>query len=155
EDCLPSDSPCHTIRTLRLAPDGPLDVGKGEGADLSGGDPRAVRVHSVDSLAGKSMRINPLTSGIRQPAAGDADNPFFNGDLTSNRSRVYSFGLRNPYRFTVHPLTGEVYIGDVGYNTWEEMNRGAGANFGWPCYEGRNGGVSQQQWAYSSQTVCQ
>ena len=154
-DCLPSDSPSHTIGTLRFAPDGSLYVGNGDGADFSGVDPRAVRVQSVDSLAGKIMRINPLTGGTGQPADGYADNPFYNGDLTSNRSRVYNFGLRNPYRFTIHPITGEVYIGDVGYNTWEEMNRGTGANFGWPCYEGRDGGVSQQQTAYASQPVCQ
>jgi PKD repeat protein len=45
-------------------------------------------------------------------------------------------GLRNPFRFTLHPLTNEPYIGDVGWSTWEEINTGKGANFGWPCYEG-------------------
>ena len=45
--------------------------------------------------------------------------------------------MRNPFRFTVDPRTGEVLVGDVGNNNWEEINRGGpGANFGWPCYEG-------------------
>jgi glucose/arabinose dehydrogenase len=55
----------------------------------------------------------------------------------SVRSKVYAYGLRNPYRFALSP-TGEPYIGDVGWNDWEKINRGRGANFGWPCYEGAN-----------------
>ena len=50
-------------------------------------------------------------------------------------------GLRNPYRFTVRPGTNDIYIGDVGWNTWEEIDRLPSSaapveNFGWPCYEG-------------------
>ena len=50
-------------------------------------------------------------------------------------------GLRNPYRFTVRPGTNDIYIGDVGWNTWEEIDRlpspaAPVENFGWPCYEG-------------------
>ena len=48
--------------------------------------------------------------------------------------------MRNPFRFTIRPGTNEVWIGDVGYNTWEEINRipdlASARNFGWPCYEG-------------------
>ena len=45
--------------------------------------------------------------------------------------------MRNPFRFTVDPRDGQVIVGDVGNNNWEEINRGGpGANFGWPCYEG-------------------
>ena len=49
--------------------------------------------------------------------------------------------MRNPFRFAVRPGTGEVWIGDVGWNTWEEINRiqsptAAVTNLGWPCYEG-------------------
>ena len=45
--------------------------------------------------------------------------------------------MRNPFRFTLQPGTEEIYFGDVGWNTWEEVNHGvAGTNFGWPCYEG-------------------
>ena len=57
----------------------------------------------------------------------------------SNRSKVWAYGLRNPFRFTDPPRTSEPYIGDVGWNTWEEIDTGKGANFGWPCYEGGAG----------------
>ncbi|MFN7928587.1 MAG: NPCBM/NEW2 domain-containing protein [Blastocatellia bacterium] len=63
------------------------------------------------------------------------DNLFYNG-TNSVRSKVYAYGLRNPYRFAIHPTTGEVLIGEVGWAAYEEVNRGRGANFGWPCYEG-------------------
>jgi len=50
---------------------------------------------------------------------------------------VWIYGLRNPYRYALHPTTGELFIGDVGWDTWEEVNRGTrGANYGWPCFEG-------------------
>ena len=60
---------------------------------------------------------------------------------TSTRRRIVAHGLRNPFRITVRPGTNEVWAGDVGWNTWEEINRiqtpdGGTTNFGWPCYEG-------------------
>jgi len=87
----------------------------------------------VNSLNGKLLRINPITG------EGYSDNPFYDGDLASNRSKVYSFGLRNPFRVTINALTNEPFIGDVGWHSWEEINTGRGENFGWPCYEGGNG----------------
>ncbi|HLT97023.1 MAG TPA: PKD domain-containing protein, partial [Acidimicrobiia bacterium] len=67
------------------------------------------------------------------------DNPSDSDDPIG--SLIVAHGLRNPYRMTVRPGTNEIYIADVGYNTWEEINRildpTAGVlNFGWPCYEG-------------------
>src|SRR5690606_12484678 len=62
-----------------------------------------------------------------------------------NQSKVWAMGLRNPYRFSVGPADaalpdgpGTLYIGDVGWLTWEELNisKTGGENFGWPCYEG-------------------
>lgn len=98
-----------------------------------------MRVQNLDSLSGKILRIHPLTGD------GYADNPFYNGDPTHNRSKVYSYGLRNPFRFSVHPQTNEPFVGDVGWTLWEEIHSGRGKNFGWPCYEGRDGGVSEPQ----------
>lgn len=62
--------------------------------------------------------------------------------------------MRNPFRFTIHPTTGEPAIGDVGWSNWEEINIGSGKNFGWPCYEGASGYNAQQQ-SYASYGECQ
>ncbi len=72
--------------------------------------------------------------------AGLPDNPLA-GDTDLNAKRVVAYGLRNPFRFTFRPGTSELWIGDVGYNDWEEINRivsrtASVTNFGWPCYEG-------------------
>ncbi|HEU5330751.1 MAG TPA: PKD domain-containing protein, partial [Thermomicrobiales bacterium] len=77
------------------------------------------------------------------PATGQgvSGNPMFNS-TDPNARRILAYGLRNPYRFTFRPGTNEVWIGDVGWSTWEEVNRIAdrtastASNFGWPCYEG-------------------
>ena len=145
-DCLPADSDTHTIGTVAFGLDGSLFVSNGDGAEAGGVDKRALRTLDVGSLSGKILRIDPLTG------QGYADNPFYNGDPTSNQSKVYSLGLRNPFRFTVSPYNGEPYIGDVGYNTWEEINTGRGENFGWPCYEGDNTGSALQP-AYANNST--
>src|SRR4029434_6893888 len=86
---------------------------------------------TLDSRPGKILRIDPAT------ALGLPDNPFYDASQPNrNRSKVWARGVRNPFRTTIHPLTHDAYIGDVGWNTWEEVNNGKGANFGWPCYEG-------------------
>ena len=112
--------------------DGSLFVSSGDGSNYVGVDHRALRAQNLDSLAGKILRIDPITG------TGLPDNPFYNAsNPNSNRSKVWARGLRNPFRFTVNPdPTGEPFIGDVGWNNWEEINTGKGANFGWPCYEG-------------------
>ncbi len=145
-DCLPADSPSHTIGTVMFGLDGKLFVGNGDGSDFYATDRRALRALDVGSLSGKIMRIDPITG------QGLPDNPFYNGDSTSNASKVYNLGLRNPFRFTISPFNGETYIGDVGWNSWEEINTGRGENFGWPCYEGNNTG-SLQQGQYATQTT--
>lgn len=154
EDCIASDENSHTIGTLAFAPDGSLFVTSGDGSNYGGVDPRALRSQLPDSLNGKVLRIDPLTG------AGRPDNPFFDpANPQRNRSKVWASGLRNPFRMTVHPVTGEAYVGDVGWNSWEEINVGKGANFGWPCYEGGVPGQSEgsattsvQQGSYRSNT---
>ena len=143
DDCLPMDSHTHTIGMLRFDLDGALLVSNGEGAETHYVDPRALRAQDLDSLGGKILRIDPITGN------GYLDNPFFDGNPTHNRSKILNYGLRNPFRFTVHPQTGELYISDVGWQTWEEINIGRGKNFGWPCYEG-NDRRSTKQPAYQS-----
>ena len=84
------------------------------------------------------LRIDPITG------AGLTDNPFFNGNVNANRSKVYQYGLRNPFRITINQDSGALYIGDVGLSAWEEINSaGPGANFGWPYFEGGDGNSAQ------------
>ncbi|EMI24260.1 DUF4347 domain-containing protein [Rhodopirellula europaea] len=133
-DFINSDSESHTIGSLAFGIDGELFVSIGDGASYNRVDVRADRVQDIDSLSGKVLRIDPLTG------EGLSDNPFFNGDPDANRSKVYQLGLRNPFRMSVDPVTGRLFVGDVGWTKWEEINSaGAGANFGWPFYEGGSG----------------
>lgn len=83
---------------------------------------------------GTVLRIDPLT-GAALP-----DNPLTGGAVADD-DRVVAYGLRNPFRITVRPGTQELWIGDVGWGTWEEIDRHPNPtqsvrNFGWPCYEG-------------------
>ena len=79
------------------------------------------------------IRIDPTTG------AGMPDNPLAD-DPDPNARRIIAYGLRNPFRITTRPGSSEIWVGDVGYNTWEEINRINSPqtiqNFGWPCYEG-------------------
>lgn len=110
-----------------------------EGIITAGEDVGAFRAQQVDSLNGKVLRISPETGD------GVSDNPFFNAaQPRSARSRVYALGLRNPFRFSVRPEIGRhagvgtLFIGDNGWNDWEELNvaTAGGRNFGWPLFEG-------------------
>jgi glucose/arabinose dehydrogenase len=133
-DFIPSDSESHTVGSLAFGKDGSLFVSIGDGASYNRVDVRADRVQDINSLSGKVLRIDPLTG------RGLSDNPFYNGDANANRSKVYQSGLRNPFRISVDESTGRLFVGDVGWTKWEEINTGAaGANFGWPFYEGANG----------------
>lgn len=134
QDFIATDSESHTIGSVEFGADGKLYVSIGDGTSYNQVDPRTERVQDIDNLSGKILRIDPVSG------AGLTDNPFFNGDASANRSKVFQSGLRNPFRITVHPTTGQLYIGDVGWTQWEEINAGpAGANFGWPWYEGGSG----------------
>jgi glucose/arabinose dehydrogenase len=89
-------------------------------------------------LDGSIIRIDPH-SGEGAPGNPLADDPW------PNARRILAYGLRNPFRFTLRPGTSEVWLGDVGENVWEEINRipavsgdtpASLRNFGWPCFEG-------------------
>jgi glucose/arabinose dehydrogenase len=103
-----------------------------------GGALRSQSVRRTDgpaTLDGAVLRIDPATG------AGVPGNPFFSSS-DANARRIVAYGLRNPFRITQRPGTDELWIGDVGWNTWEEINRvvsptsATASNFGWPCYEG-------------------
>jgi glucose/arabinose dehydrogenase len=93
------------------------------------------RTDGATTLDGTIIRIDPATG------QGMAGNPF-SGSSDANKRRVIASGMRNPFRFTVRPGRNELWVGDVGWNTWEEINKVASTgdtiaeNFGWPCYEG-------------------
>lgn len=128
-DCMASDSSAHTIGTVKFGSDGKIYVGMGDGAEFSFADEKSFRSQDLNMYNGKILRINP-------DGTAPSDNPFYDGNPSSVRSKVFVYGLRSPYRFTLKPGTSELYVGDVGSTRYEEINRGRGANFGWPCYEG-------------------
>jgi glucose/arabinose dehydrogenase len=145
EDYIKTDSESHTVGQLAFGADGALYVSIGDGTSYNAVDPRTVSVLNPDSLSGKILRVDPLTG------QGFADNPFFNGNANANRSKVWNLGLRNPFRFTMQPGTSTPFIGDVGWNSWEEVNVGTrGANFGWPGYEGGNATNQVQSQYYNN-----
>ncbi len=141
-DNIPSTSNSHSVGTLRFALDGKLFVSHGDGADYNAPDVLAFRAQDLNSPNGKILRINP-------DGSAPGDNPFDDGTNSIHR-KVWAYGLRNPYRYALSPVTGEPYIGDVGYNTWEEIDQGRGSNFGWPCYEG-NGPQPDYQAAFPTE----
>lgn len=149
DDCLAADADTHGVGTVRFGPDGMLYVGNGDGSTFTA-QIRSTRALDLDSLSGKILRIHPDTG------LGLSDNPHASGQpLSSNRARVYHSGLRNPYRFTFAPA-GDLLIGDVGSGTWEEINNApAGADFGWPCYEGGAAGTLEQNVDFQSTPECQ
>jgi glucose/arabinose dehydrogenase len=128
QDCVPNEGPVHSVGSLGFGPDGALYVASGDGINYGWG---SLRAQNLDVLAGKILRINPING------QGYANNPFYDGNPSSNRSKVFALGMKNPWRFGFHPTTGELYATDVGNFKWEEINRVLpGANLGWPCYEG-------------------
>jgi glucose/arabinose dehydrogenase len=178
--------PSHSIGDLAFGPDGALYASAGESAAFGGttdygqwGDPRnpcgdppvpvggtqtipsaeggALRAQDLRSpndpttLDGTIIRVDPATG------AGLPDNPLASSP-DPNVRRIIAYGLRNPFRFTIRPGTQELWIGDVGWTTWEEINRlvnptdATVENFGWPCYEGVG---RQPSWDAAELTMCE
>jgi glucose/arabinose dehydrogenase len=172
----------HSIGTIEFGPDGELYVGAGDGASFVnvdygqffggliprnpcgdapvpvGGQQEAATsqggaIRSQDprvlgdsaTFDGSILRVNPDTG------AAFSGNPGGAGD-----DRIVAYGLRNPFRFTVRPGTNELWIGDVGWDTWEEIDRHPDPtqlrNFGWPCYEG---GAKQSGYDGVNNNVCE
>jgi glucose/arabinose dehydrogenase len=124
----------HNGGQLQFGPDGHLYVSTGDGG--TGG----ANAQDLDSLLGKILRIAPSGTGPGDYSV-PSDNPF--AGATAGEDEIWSYGLRNPWRFSFDRATRALMIGDVGQGSWEELNyhpasagRGRGDNFGWNCREG-------------------
>jgi len=103
----------------------------------------ALRSQSLRRPAGQPASLDGTVIRV-DPATGDAmpDNPNA-GSSDADARRIVAYGLRNPFRFTLRPGTSELWLTEVGWNDWEEINRAPSPtssvlNFGWPCYEGNS-----------------
>jgi glucose/arabinose dehydrogenase len=136
-------SPNHGMDTVLVAPDDTLFVSIGDDTRPNG-DLTALRAQDTTQPYGKVLHLTPDGAGV-------PSNPFYSAAQPSSwRSRIYAYGLRNPFRFMLDPRSGMPYVGDVGWAATEEINIMApGANGGWPCYEGT------ATTTFSTQAVCQ
>jgi glucose/arabinose dehydrogenase len=130
--------PSHNGGQILFGPDGFLYIALGDGGSRDGND--RGRGQSLADLLGSILRID-VSAGAAYSVP--PDNPFVG--TAGARPEVWSYGLRNPWRFTFDPATGDLYIADVGETDWEEINRstaaegaGRGLNYGWSRMEGRH-----------------
>jgi glucose/arabinose dehydrogenase len=130
----------HNGGLLLFGPDKHLYIGTGDGGGA--GDQHGARgnAQNLGSPLGKILRIDPAQSG-GQPYTIPGGNPFVG--RRGARGEIYSYGLRNPWRFSFDRRTGDLAIGDVGQDAVEEIDfvrrgKGRGANFGWRPFEGRS-----------------
>lgn len=168
--------PSHSVGSIEFGADGALYASGGDGASFNfvdygqdgspvnpcGDPPGAAGTPLIPPTAeGGALRSQDLRTSTdpvsldgtvirvdRATGAGVAGNPLASS-ADPNARRIISYGLRNPFRITARPGTNEIWVGDVGWNDWEEINvipsAGQMQNFGWPCYEG-----AQRQAGYDS-----
>ena len=128
----------HNGGALAFGPAGMLYIAFGDGG--SGGDPLG-NGQRTDTLLGKLLRVDVRPrAGASAPYVIPPGNPFVGA--AGSRPEIWEYGLRNPWRFSFDPPTGDLWIGDVGQDAWEEIDvarSGAGGlNFGWNTMEGRH-----------------
>ncbi len=135
----------HNGGNLQFGPDGLLYIGTGDGGGANDQHGSRGNAQNLGSLLGKLLRIDPKASGSR-PYTVPASNPFTG--RSGARPEVYSYGLRNPWRFSFDRATGDLSIGDVGQDNVEEIDfarhgRARGTNYGWRPWEGRRRNVQE------------
>ena len=128
----------HNGGLVKFGPDGMLYIGSGDGggaADAGPGHAPQGNGQELGSLLGKLLRIDVNAEGAYKI-------PESNPDLGAGaRKEIWAYGLRNPWRFSFDRANGDLYIGDVGQNQWEEVDHQpreskGGENYGWPVWEG-------------------
>jgi glucose/arabinose dehydrogenase len=132
--------PNHNGGQLQFGPDGLLYIGFGDGGGAGDRHGAHGNAQSLGTWLGKILRIDPRPSGS-SPYSVPASNPFVKRD--GAKPEIYSYGLRNPWRFSFDRRNGNLVIGDVGQDAVEEIDfvrrgHGKGANFGWRVFEGRH-----------------
>jgi glucose/arabinose dehydrogenase len=132
--------PNHNGGLVTFGPDGLLYIGLGDGGGGDDQHGRRGNGQNLSTLLGKILRIDPRRRGGRRYTV-PRSNPFVR--RRGARGEIYSYGLRNPWRFSFDRRTGDLAIGDVGQNRFEEIDfvrrgRGRGANFGWRPFEGNS-----------------
>jgi glucose/arabinose dehydrogenase len=123
----------HNGGQVAFGGDGLLYIGMGDGG--SAGDPHG-NAQNPNSLLGKILRVDIND----KPYASPPDNPFWTMDgKPGGRGEIFALGLRNPWRFSFDRSTNEMWCGDVGQNTYEEIDLiKKGGNYGWDCREGKH-----------------
>lgn len=142
---VPQPATNHNGGNIAFGPDGFLYVGLGDGG--SGGDPWGAigNGQNLRTLLGKILRIDVDGTTGPVPYGIPAGNPYAGNPLCSTGSgtqdcpEIFAYGFRNPWRWSFDRVGGELWVGDVGQGTLEEIDRVvAGGNYGWRCFEGTN-----------------
>jgi glucose/arabinose dehydrogenase len=128
-------APNHNGGEVAFGPDGYLYIGLGDGGGAN--DPSG-NGQNTNVLLGKLLRIDVDSAA---PYANPPSNPFFGA--VPGLDEIWAFGLRNPWRFSFDRSNGDLYIGDVGQNAWEEVDyqpggSAGGQNYGWNFFEGNH-----------------
>ena len=122
----------HNGGMIGFGPDGFLYIGTGDGG--SGNDP-GNRSQNINNLLGKMLRIDVDTPNGPVPYSSPPSNPFFGA--IPGADEIYAYGFRNPWRWSFDRANGEPWVGDVGQNAREEIDKVVlGGNYGWRIWEG-------------------
>ncbi len=123
----------HKGGQLNFGSDGYLYIGMGDGGPEDDPDGHG---QDLTILLGKILRIDVDQQSDGLNYSIPASNPFYQNS-SGYKQEIYAYGLRNPWRFNFDPVTGYLWCGDVGQDSWEEIDLvQGGKNYGWNCYEG-------------------
>ena len=126
---IPKTNASHVGMELAFAQDGYLYISIGDDVDAN-------NAQDLTTLHGSLLRIDVDTTGVSTSYGIPPDNPFA-GNAQGYREEIYAYGLRNPWRFSIDPVTGWIYVADVGRSDREEVSViQNGGNYGWPVFEG-------------------